>query len=90
MPSLGGRAMGSDIEARAEPLKLAVRVVAEAPIETIDIVRSRSAVETIAASGREEFELHREIGDLVPGEYLYVRVVQADGGAAWSSPFFIR
>ena len=28
--------------------------------------------------------------DLAAGEYLYVRIVQEDGGAAWSSPFFVR
>jgi hypothetical protein len=26
--------------------------------------------------------------DLKPGEHLYVRVVQNDGGLAWSSPFY--
>ena len=24
------------------------------------------------------------------GEYIYVRVTQVDGGAAWSSPVFVR
>ena len=28
--------------------------------------------------------------DLRPGEYLYVRVAQQDGGLAWASPIFLR
>ena len=28
------------------------------------------------------------IGGLEPGDYLYLRARQTDGGAAWSSPFF--
>jgi hypothetical protein len=34
--------------------------------------------------------LRREIEDLVSGEYLYVRAVQVDTGAAWSSPIYIE
>jgi len=33
--------------------------------------------------------LREPIAGLRPGEYLYVRAVQQDGGAAWSSPFFV-
>ena len=33
--------------------------------------------------------LEETVRDLEPGEYLYVRAVQEDGGAAWSSPFFV-
>ena len=36
-----------------------------------------------------ELRLEEPIEGLEGGEYLYVRVVQADGGAAWSSPFFV-
>ena len=35
---------------------------------------------------RLRFEHTREIPRLMPGEYHYVRAVQLDGGAAWSSP----
>ncbi len=32
----------------------------------------------------------RSIPSLKAGEYHYVRVVQEDEGAAWSSPIFVR
>ena len=31
-----------------------------------------------------------DVPELRAGEFLYVRVVQANGGAAWSSPWFIE
>jgi hypothetical protein len=37
-----------------------------------------------------EWKQQARIPTLAPGEYLYVRVVQRNGGAAWSSPFFGR
>jgi hypothetical protein len=36
-----------------------------------------------------EVTLQRQVDDLTPGEYVYVRVVQEDGGAAWSSPIYV-
>ena len=35
-----------------------------------------------------EAPLQRTVAALQPGEYLYVRAVQIDGGAAWSSPVY--
>ena len=33
--------------------------------------------------------LERRVEELRPGEYVYVRAVQRDDGAAWSSPIYI-
>jgi hypothetical protein len=40
-------------------------------------------------AGERDVQLEREVSDLRPGEYVYVRAVQRDGGAAWSSPIYI-
>ena len=66
--------------------ELSVRVIAETPLERVDLIRSGKLVNSIAIDGLLEVTLHREIKDLVSGEYLYVRAVQEDLGAAWSSP----
>jgi hypothetical protein len=87
--SLGGHPMGATLAApRGPDLSLDVRVVAEAPLERIDLVRSGNIVETIRCGGRSEFSITRAVTPLRAREHLYVRVVQEDGGAAWSSPFF--
>jgi hypothetical protein len=45
-------------------------------------------VDSALIDGEFEATLHRTIENLVSGEYLYVRAVQRDGGAAWSSPIY--
>jgi hypothetical protein len=68
---------------------LYIHVIADAPLERIDLIRSGKLVDSLPIDGLLEVTLNREIDDLVSGEYLYVRAVQADTGAAWSSPIFI-
>jgi hypothetical protein len=95
---LGDHAMGSVLDPGAEAagapaadgtVALRIEVVATAPIERIDLVRSGQTA-SIPGDGRLEVDLERRVPPLQPGEYHYVRVVQTDGGAAWSSPIFAR
>ena len=53
------------------------------------LILESGRVATIAANAEPEIAFTRDIPALVAGEYHYVRVVQVDGGAAWSSPFFV-
>ncbi len=69
---------------------LYIHVIADAPLERIDLIRSGKLVDSLPIDELLEVTLNREIDDLVSGEYLYVRAVQADTGAAWSSPIFIE
>jgi hypothetical protein len=86
---LAGRPMGATLQASSGPdWSLDVHVVAEAPLERLDLVRGGNVVETLLGAGRTELRLSRTVAPLRAREYLYVRAVQEDGGAAWSSPFF--
>jgi hypothetical protein len=95
---LEGAAMGSILEAAKLPRdrasSLEVRVAGTGPIASIDVVRGKTGadatVESFSADGEREWSGRREIQPLEPGEYVYVRVVQQDGGAAWSSPIYSR
>jgi hypothetical protein len=69
---------------------LSIRVHAVAPIAKIDLVRNGAVVETIDCERRRELRIERTVRDLTSGDWLYVRVVQIDAGAAWSSPFFVE
>jgi hypothetical protein len=73
---------------------LDITVVAPEPIDRIDLVRGRAGrapvVDSIRGEELREWSERRPIAPLVAGEYLYVRAVQIDGAAAWSSPFFAR
>lgn len=88
--ALDGQRMGSTVPAKAGRSLLYVRAVACAPVATIELVRAGKIVETLSGKGHWDVEAAFEPRDLTAGEYLYVRVVQEDGGAAWSSPFFVR
>jgi hypothetical protein len=70
--------------------ELFVRVIAEAPLERVDLIRSGKLVDSIPIDGLLEITLSQKIKDLVSGEYLYVRAVQEDTGAAWSSPIYVE
>ena len=66
---------------------VAIRVIGTAPIERLDLVRSGRVIVT-AEQDQPEVQWATRIERLAAGEYVYVRVVQRDGGLAWSSPVF--
>ena len=91
---LDGLPMGSVLDApRSEeaegPQRLEWNVAAEAPIERIDILRRNARPVSIPGNGARDLQMAADIDALAPGDWLYLRVVQVDGGAAFSSPFFV-
>ena len=89
--ALAGKPMGSELQARDtnQPVTLYVRVIACAPLERIDVIRTGTVSQSSNGEGAFEFESSFELDPLSRGEYVYVRAVQTDGGAAWSTPFYI-
>jgi hypothetical protein len=88
--ALDGHRMGSRVPPKPGKSLLYVRVIACAPLASIELVRGGQVVETVAGEEHWDVEASFEPEDLAAGEYLYVRAVQVDAGAAWSSPFFVR
>jgi hypothetical protein len=86
---LDGARMGSTLPAAKEH-RLQVVVAATAPLERIDVIQSGGRIDSQRAAGRMFWTLERKLAPTRTGEYAYVRVVQEDGGAAWSSPFFFE
>jgi hypothetical protein len=90
--ALGGYGMGMSVpvSGEAEPnQELFVHVFAVRPLDRVELIRSGAVVDRLSVDGLLEVVLQLPVENLRPGEYLYVRAVQRDGGAAWSSPFFI-
>ena len=82
-----GRPMGATIGPGTGTLT--VRAVGTAAITGTDVIRSGGSMERVTGGGTDvSFQV--DVPELQAGEYLYVRVVQDDGGAAWSSPFFVE
>lgn len=87
--TLDGQPMGAVVAGAGSACVLEVLVVGTAPLERVDLVRGGKVVRIFAGTGSDEIHLSEPIIALAAGEYLYVRAVQEDGGAAWSSPFFV-
>lgn len=67
---------------------LRVRYEATAPIAHVDLVRS-GRIARLEPGDALGYTLERRIPALSPGDFHYVRIVQRDGGTAWSSPIFV-
>ena len=67
-----------------------MQVVAPDPIARIDVIHGRDVVQTLDGESRREMLVRWAVPELRAGEFLYVRAVQENGGAAWSSPWFIE
>ena len=76
---------------------LVVRAIAPGEIARIEVVSRQGAAgagaltgEALCGEGERECSLTVPLPGFQAGGYLYLRVVQKDGGAAWTSPFFFR
>ncbi len=85
--ALDGHPMGADVAQPAAAATVYVAVAGTAEIAVAELVRGLEVVAAVAGDGRWELTAEWRLEALEPGEVVYVRVVQRDGGAAWSSPF---
>ena len=91
--ALGSHPMGSSITVGpggSVSEALFVSVVSPQPLERIDLIRSGRVADTMQLAGERDVTVERRVEELRPGEYVYVRAVQRDSGAAWSSPIYIE
>jgi len=87
--TLDGEPMGSVVPASDREREIEVEAVAPRAIDRVDLIRSGRVVERIPCDDRRECSFTRGLTELRSGEYLYVRLIQENGGLAWSSPFFL-
>lgn len=82
--------MGSAIVSRAagRAHTLDIRIASPAPLDRVEVVRGADVAMRIDGEGLTEWSARLELSPLEPGEFVYVRAVQRNDGAAWSSPYF--
>jgi len=86
--SLDGAPMGASVRAGASH-RLLVKVVGTEGIDAVELLTPDGTLSRMPGRGRR-FVFQWEVPASDPGSWLYVRVRQRDGGAAWSSPFFFE
>lgn len=85
-----GTALMGDIVNSATPPKLTVRILGTAPLKQIDVIKNNKYVHQLKPN-QKDVRFEYLDSSIAPGEsYYYVRVEQADGQLAWSSPIWIR
>ena len=80
--------MGGTLPAADGEHTLRIRYEATDTIDRIELVRS-GRIAALEPEKPLSVDLERRIPALLPGEFHYVRIRQADGGNAWSSPIFV-
>lgn len=90
--ALDGHPMGSilDEPAASETQTLDVAVAAPGALATLEVIRSGQISIGVDLAGEPVWSGEIAIPRLESGDYVYVRVIQEDGGAAWSSPIYLR
>ncbi len=67
---------------------LEVQAAAPGDLAAVELVADGAVLEHVPVEGRSA-SLSWTLPPETPERWLYVRVLQEDGGAAWSSPFFL-
>lgn len=89
---LGGHPAGSAVTAAAlgRAPRLEITMAGAGPLARVELVRSGEITATAELEGRATARWTLPVTGLEAGEALYARVIQRDGGTAWSSPWFVE
>ncbi len=85
--TLDGQPMGASLRPGVGKT-ISIRVAAPGPIEAVELITGAGVIGRNEGGGKRSLGIETELPELAAGSWLYVRVLQSDGGAAWSSPFF--
>jgi hypothetical protein len=95
--SLNGCPMGSVLEAMPCERVISVFCIGEAPLRRVEVIRNNQVVHVWNGNSllsRFEWEDKSPVNEIMEGSecknlFYYIRVHEADGGMAWSSPVWI-
>jgi hypothetical protein len=90
LATLDEKPFGAIIKTQGKTHQLSVRVVGTSGITRVDLIKNGGIFESIPGEERHSLMFERSPANFSGGDYLYLRAIQSDGGAAWSSPFFFE
>jgi len=86
---LGGLPMGSTVEPAKSGI-LSVEFAGTSPVSYVEIIQRHQTIQRIPCEQSLDGRLEHPLGPLAKGDYVYVRLLQSDGGLAWSSPYYVE
>jgi hypothetical protein len=86
---MGGEVAAADA-AKAGPPGYSAFAIGAGPLARLEFVKNGAVVASSDGGGKSEAKLDWRDPAPASGDYVYLRVIQADGNAAWSSPIFTR
>lgn len=87
--SMGGHFMGEEFSAVQVP-ELKLRVRGSGPIAKVSIIRNGKYMAQFTPNSRDYAVSYRDVSNPRGSQYYYLRVEQADGNLAWSSPIWVN
>lgn len=89
---LHGHGMGESVRVDDLPAEPSVTIMAigTGPLQRVDLIQHRVGISSRPLEGRLEIGATIRIERPAPGDFFYVRLLQQDGGVAWSSPVFFE
>ena len=84
--------MGGEVLAPiGTPLKLSFRTCLDGFLDRVEVMKDGALISTLCGEGNQirEFAGECEVKAEATAHAYYVRVLQTDGGRAWSSPIWI-
>lgn len=88
--TLDGRPVGSIFKITGTTHLLQIRVIGTSRLARVELIKNGTILTAIPGKERDSLVVERSLDKFSDGDYLYLRIIQADGGAAWSSPFFFE
>ncbi|MBI1353907.1 MAG: hypothetical protein GC160_06140 [Acidobacteria bacterium] len=87
--SIGDHFMGEEFRAAATVPEIRVRVRGTAPVAKVSLIRNGQYITQQTPNSAEVSFAYRDMSPDKGENYYYVRVEQADGHLAWSSPIWV-
>ena len=90
LATLDAKPIGSVIKTGGQVHRLRIQVVGTSRVARVELIKNGKIIGTIPGDEKDSIVVDRLLDNFTGGDYLYLRIIQSDGGAAWSSPFFFE
>ena len=88
--TLDGEPLGSVIQTGGGTHQIRLQVVGTSRLARVELIKNGKILTALPGDEKEYLLAERSLDEFSDGDYLYLRILQSDGGAAWSSPFFFE